>query len=296
MIKPKPLATGDTIAFITLSSGMAGEKMLQYRWKIAKKRLEALGYRVVLTPNAIQSSEYIHQHPEKRAQDLMAALQNPEIDAIICMIGGSDTIRLLPYIDFEIIANYPKLFVGYSDTTINHFMFYHANVVSIYGPTALVEFAENKNIHEYTLNYFLELVTGEKASLPLIASPQWTSEFLDWTNPKNAEIRRTMQKEQHFHEFLQGEGVVQGKLIGGCLETFPMMIGIKIWPRLEEWKGKVLFIETSELSLSPSLFAIILRGLAAQGIFHQIAGVLIGKPVNEQFYEEYKSSLNSNYF
>jgi muramoyltetrapeptide carboxypeptidase LdcA involved in peptidoglycan recycling len=291
MIKPKPLSTGDTIAFITLSSGMAGEEIFQYRWEIAKKRLEALGYRVVLTPNAIQSSEYIHRHPEKRAQDLMDALQNPEIDAIICMIGGSDTIRLLPYIDFEIIANYPKLFVGYSDTTINHFMFYHANVASIYGPTALVEFAENKNIHEYTLTHFLELVAGEKSSIPLIASPQWTSEFLDWTNPKNAEIRRTMQKEQHFHEFLQGEGVVQGKLLGGCLETFPMMIGTKIWPQLEEWKGKVLFIETSELSLPPSLFAIILRGLAAQGIFHQIAGILMGKPVNEQFYEEYKSSL-----
>lgn len=49
MIKPRRLKPGDTIAFITLSSGMAGEKMLQYRWKIEKKRLEVLGYRVVLT-------------------------------------------------------------------------------------------------------------------------------------------------------------------------------------------------------------------------------------------------------
>lgn len=291
MIKSKRLEAGDTIAFITLSSGMAGEEIFHYRWKTAKSRLEALGYQVVLTPNAIKSSKYIHQHPDKRAEDLMNALKDPEIDAIICMIGGSDTIRLLPYIDFEVIANYPKLFIGYSDTTVNHFMFYHASVTSIYGPTALVEFAENKAIHDYTLTHFLELVTGENTPLSLKASQQWTSEFLDWADSTNAEIQRTMQAEQHFHEFLQGEGVTKGKLLGGCLETFPIMMGTKIWPKLKEWEGKILFIETSELIISPSLFAILLRGLAAQGIFHQISGILVGKPVNEKFYNEYKATL-----
>ena len=88
MIKPKKLKAGATIALITLSAGMAGEPEFQYRWEIARDRLTALGFKVVLTQHAIKSSQYIDAHPEKRAADLMATLQDPAIDAIICMIGG----------------------------------------------------------------------------------------------------------------------------------------------------------------------------------------------------------------
>lgn len=204
MLKPKKLISGDTIALISLSSGLAGEDPMDYRWKRAKERLENLGYQVVLTPNALKSVEYLSRHPEKRAEDLMGALQDPTIDAIICMIGGDDTIRLLPYIDFEIIHKYPKLFVGYSDTTINHFMFYRAGVTSIYGPCALVEFAENVDMHDYTLSHFLDLVSKDRFPLPIESSSEWTSEFLDWFEPANQSIRRKMQTEVYGHEFLQG--------------------------------------------------------------------------------------------
>uniref|UniRef100_UPI00403F5B6C S66 family peptidase n=1 Tax=Candidatus Enterococcus willemsii TaxID=1857215 RepID=UPI00403F5B6C len=291
MRKVKRLEAGDTIAFITLSSGMAGESIFQYRWKVAKERLEALGFHVVLTKHATHSSEYIDQHPEKRAEDLMNALKNPDIQAIVCMIGGDDTIRLLPYIDFETIKQYPKLFIGYSDSTVNHFMFHYAGIPSIYGPTALVEFAENVAMHSYTQDYFFKLVSQDNTPFQIQPSSQWTSEFLDWTDERNQTVQRTMTEETHFHEFLQGTGIVRGKLLGGCLETFPMMIGTKIWPKVEHWQDKVLFIETSEIKLSPSMFAVLLRGLVAQGIFHQVQGILMGKPVNETFYQEYKDIL-----
>lgn len=291
MLKPKKLTPGDTIALISLSSGLAGEAPMDYRWKRAKKRLENLGYQVVLTPNALQSVEYLSQHPEKRAEDLMGALKDPTIDAIICMIGGDDTIRLLPYIDFEIIRNFPKLFIGYSDTTINHFMFYHAGVTSIYGPCALVEFAENVEMHDYTISHFLNLVSRNKMPLLVESSPEWTSEFLDWFDPTNHSILRKMQIEAYGHEFLQGSQKVTGQLLGGCLETFPMIIGTKIWPRSEAWQGKILFLETSELQIDPGMFTILLRGLAAQGIFKQISGLLVAKPMGEVHYHEYKAAL-----
>lgn len=165
MIKPDRLSAGDTIAFISLSSGLAGEPKIKYRWKTAKSRLEELGYKVVLTPNALKSDTFLKQHTEKRAEDLMNALVDPQIKAIISMIGGDDTIRLLPYMDFEIIRKHPKLFVGYSDTTINHFMFHHAGVTSIYGPCVILEIAENVRMHQYTLEHFLELVSGK--NLPM---------------------------------------------------------------------------------------------------------------------------------
>ena len=52
----------------------------------------------------------------------MDSFKDKEIKAIFCNLGGDDTVRLLPYIDYEIIKNNPKIFMGYSDTTINHFM------------------------------------------------------------------------------------------------------------------------------------------------------------------------------
>jgi muramoyltetrapeptide carboxypeptidase LdcA involved in peptidoglycan recycling len=52
----------------------------------------------------------------------MAAFKDPNIKAIISTIGGEESIRILPYIDFELIKNNPKIFMGYSDTTVSHFI------------------------------------------------------------------------------------------------------------------------------------------------------------------------------
>ena len=63
----------------------------------------------------------------------MNAFKDKSIKGVINAIGGDDTIRLLPYIDFDVIKNNPKIFMGFSDTTVNHFMMYKAGLVSYYG-------------------------------------------------------------------------------------------------------------------------------------------------------------------
>lgn len=131
MIKPKKLQIGDKVAVVSLSSGMAGEKEFRHKYELGKKRLEEeFGLKVIETPNALKGSKYLNEHPEKRAEDLMNAFRDKEIKAIFSIIGGDDTIRLLPYIDFEVIKNNSKIFMGYSDTTINHFMMYKCGLVS----------------------------------------------------------------------------------------------------------------------------------------------------------------------
>lgn len=203
MIKPKRLSIGDTIAFISLSSGLAGEPSLEHRWKLAKERVEDMGFKVEITPNALKSNDFLYQHPELRGKDLMGALKDPKINGIICMIGGSDTIHLLPYIDFNVIRDNPKVFIGYSDTTVNHFMFYHAGVSSIYGPCAMVEFAENISMHPYTLNNFKKLGMSNEIPINIEPSSHWTSEFLDWNDYNNSKKARKLNNEKHFYEFLQ---------------------------------------------------------------------------------------------
>lgn len=292
MIKPQMLRPGDTVAVVSLSSGMAGDSLFYHRTELGIKRLEEeFGVKVKRMPHALTGSEYLIHNPGSRAKDLMDAFRDPEVKAVISMIGGDDTIRLLPYIDFRVLHDNPKIFMGYSDTTVNHFMMYKAGIVSFYGPCILCEFAENGRMHDYTLQYIRQVLFECHEYLPIRAGSQWTSEFLDWAEPEYDQIPRTMRNETRGYELLQGEGTVSGTLIGGCVDVFPMLVGTSIWPGPEQWEGGILFLETSEEYPSPASLMYLLRGFAAQGILDRINGILFGKPKDERYYEEYKQVL-----
>ena len=205
MIRPKKLKKGDKVAIVSLSSGLAGEEIFRHRYELGKKRLEQLGFNVVTMKNALKGIEYLYNHPEKRAEDFMEAILDKDIKGIICNIGGDDTIRLLPYIDFEAIANNPKVFMGYSDTTINHFMMQKAGVVSYYGPAVMTDFAENNNMHTYTLKYINEVLLENREDIVIKSSDKWTSEYLDWAIEENDNISRKMNEEKYGYEVLQGK-------------------------------------------------------------------------------------------
>ena len=205
MIKPKKLKKGDKVAIVSLSSGLAGEEIFRHRYELGKKRLEQLGFNVVTMKNALKGIEYLYNHPEKRAEDFMEAILDKDIKGIICNIGGDDTIRLLPYIDFKAIANNPKVFMGYSDTTINHFIMQKAGVVSYYGPAVMTDFAENNNMHTYTLKYINEVLLENKEDIVIKSSDKWTSEYLDWAIEENDNISRKMNEEKRGYEVLQGK-------------------------------------------------------------------------------------------
>ncbi|MCL2253249.1 MAG: LD-carboxypeptidase [Lachnospiraceae bacterium] len=292
MIKATRLSKGDTAAIVSLSSGLGGEAAFLYRYEIGKKRLETdYGLKVVTMPNALKGIEYLDKHPKARADDLMDAFKDNTIKAIICMIGGDDTIRLLDYIDFEVIRSNPKIFMGYSDTTVNHFMMHKAGLISFYGPCILADFAENVTMFDYTKHYIQNVLFEPTNELPITPSPVWTSDFLEWANEENAIIARKVTEDNKGYELLQGSGISQGRLLGGCIDVFPMIFGTKIYPTLEEWEDTILFIETSEECLEPKHVKRLLRGLAAQGIISRINGIIFGKPVSEKYYYEYKEVL-----
>lgn len=289
MIKPKKLKRGDAVAIVSLSSGMAGDEAFRHRYEQGKKRLEEVfGLKTVTMPNALKGSAYLEKHPEARAKDFMDALKDKNIKGIICNIGGADTIRLLPYIDFDVIKNNPKVFMGYSDTTVNHFMMYKAGITSYYGPSVMCEFAENYEMHDYTKKYVDEVLFKNLENITIVSSPKWTSEFLDWSNQDYDSQKRKMHYEKHGYEVLQGNGIFEGELLGGCIDVFPMFIGTEIWPSINEWENKILFLETSEDEVAPDYIEYYLRNLVAQGIIDKINGIIIGKPQNEKYYEEYK--------
>lgn len=289
MQKPKKLKKGDKVAIVSLSSGIAGEKTFSHRYQIGKQRLEEeFGLEVITMPNALKGCKELNLHPELRAKDLMDAFKNSEIKAIFCNLGGDDTIRLLPYIDFEVLNNNPKIFMGYSDTTINHFMLNKAGIISYYGPCVMAEFAENVKMHEYTKKSILKTLFEDSKGYKIFPSTNWTSEMLTWTDPNNNNIPRKMIKDNKYIEILQGEKDIEGILIGGCIDTLHMFIGSEIWPT--DWQDKILFLETSEDKPDPSFIAQILRNPLMTDALKQIKGLIIGKPVDELYYEEYKET------
>lgn len=92
--------------------------------------------------------------------------------------------------------------------------------------------------------------------------------------------------------------------MGGCLEsiydifdnsrfedTVSLCEKYNLFPKLEDWKGKILLLETSEEKTAPELFRKMINVLKDYGLFDVLTGVLVGKPQNEIHYDEYKSIL-----
>ena len=291
MVLPKKLKKGDKVAVVSLSWGGLGDENLIHKYYIAKKRLENdFGLEVIAMPNALKGSTFVDKHPELRAKDLMDAFEDKTISAIFCAIGGDDTIRLLPYIDYDIIRNNPKIFMGYSDTTVNHFMMFKAGLVSFYGPTVMCEFGEYVKMFDYTSEAVKSVLFGDTTGYEIKSSPEWSDDFVGW-DEKNVSIEKKLKYDNHGYEILQGSGKASGHLLGGCLDVFTMVIVTDIFPDPEQWKGAILFIETSEERPSPDFVKWTLRNFAAQGILKVLNGIIVGKPQGKQYYEEYKSAI-----
>lgn len=290
LIKPPALKRGDKIATVSLSWGGAGDKEILWRYNQGKKRLqEEFGLEVVEMEHTLKGSEYLYNHPEKRAEDFMNAFKDNSIKGIFSCIGGDESIRMLPFIDFSIIKENPKVFIGYSDTTVAHMMCLKAGVSSFYGPAILSEFAENVRMLDYTKYWVNKTLFNKEQIGEIHSSDIWTSEYLPWDEGNKNISRNT--KVHDGVEILQGNGKVKGCLIGGCIEVLEMIKGTEIWPNEDMWSDTVLFIETSEDKPSPIYFEYWLRNYGSQGILEKINGVIFGKPYENKYYEEYKNVI-----
>lgn len=276
-IKPYKLQAGDRVAAISMSWG--GPGTFRYRYDAGKRQFEeAFGVTVVETRHALRDAAWLARNPRARADDLMEAFTDDAIDAIVATIGGDDAIRLLPYVDPAVIRAHPKALLGYSDTTIAHLLCFKAGVVSFYGPSVMAGFAENGGPFPYMVDAVRRtLFSSAPIGLLEPSRDGWTVEHLDWADETNQQRRRARHPSTGWR-FLQGEGVGEGPLIGGCLEMLDWARGTALWPDADAFERAVLFIETSEEALPPMAVARELRVLAAMGILPRLSGLLFGRP------------------
>ena len=289
---PKKLKVKDKVATVSLSWGGAGDAHLLWRYELGKNRLiEEFGLEVIEMPHTLSGSEYLYHHPKKRAEDLMDAFKDTSVKAIFSVIGGDDSIRLLPYIDFDVIKNNPKIFIGYSDTTVTHFMCLKAGVRSYYGPSILAEFAENVEMFEYTKESIRNTLFSSEILGEVKPALTWASEHLPWEEKNKHQRRNT--KEHTGTVCLQGSGKVQGHLVGGCIDVLEMIKGTTLWPNDHVWEGSILFLEASEEKPKPEYIRYWLRNYGAMGLFDRINGIIFGKPFDEMYMKEYQEVITS---
>ena len=290
LIKPKKLQPGDSVATVSPSWGGAGDPALRWRYEQGVKRLkEVFGLNVIPMPNSLKGGDYLYNNPKARAEDLMIAFMDENIKGIIANIGGEESIRLLPYIDFDVIHNNPKIFMGYSDVTISHLFCHKAGITSFYGPAILTDFAENVEMDPYTIEMVNRTLFSNEMIGEIKPAKNWTSERLEWIE-SNKNQQRTMNQNAGY-EVLQGSDIVQGRLIGGCIEVLEMAKGTELWPEGKHWENSILFFETSEEKPQPDYMRYWLRNYAVQGILQKANGIIFGKPQDEMFYEEYKIEI-----
>lgn len=291
MLKPKHLQKGDKVAIVSLSMGLLGEPEFIHKYDIAKKRLEEdFGLEVICMENTLKGIKYLGENPKARAEDFMNAFRDKSIKAVFCAIGGNDAIKILPYVDFEVLRNNPKIFTGFSDTTSNHFMLYKAGVISYYGASVMNNFAEYVKINDYTLQAIKDTLFEPKENLEIKSAPYWYDDEDEkiWWGVNNINKLKEYHPEEKGYEIIQGKGVVEGELLGGCLDVFSDIMDTEIWPTKEEWKGKILFAETSEEDMSPKFLESLLMRFKDQGILDVINGIIVGKPAKRSKYEPYK--------
>lgn len=293
------------IAIVSLSSGIIGEPFIQFETGIGERRLKELGLNVRYMPHARMGLEYVSNHPEKRAEDLLAAFRDPEIDMILCAIGGDDTYRLLPYLfEHDELANAvsDKVFLGFSDTTINHFMLHKAGLKTFYGQSFLADLCElSPDMLPYTRRYFEELITTGTIC-EITPSEVWYESREHFTP---SEVGKTLiSHPDHGFELLQGTPVFSGKILGGCIDSMYDMFDptryadmpelcrrYHLLPDAADWKGRILLLESSEEKMPPAAYRKALEYLKENGILNAVSGILAGKPMDNVYADEYRQLL-----
>lgn len=293
------------IAIVSLSRGVAGEAFAQHEVEIGLKRLAGYGVNVQFMPNALRGIDYLTTHPEARAADLLQAFCDPEVDMILCAIGGDDTYRLLPYLfDHDKLrkAVTDKIFLGFSDTTVNHMMLHKVGLPTFYGQAFLPDVCElGPAMLPYTERYFAELLrTGTIREVT--PSDVWYESRTDFS-PSQIGIAPAARPDDGF-QLLQGSPTFSGEILGGCIDTFydffdgtryadmPQLCRkYDLFPTAEDWKGKILLLETSEERMPPEKYRAALTHLKNAGVFRAVNGVLIGKPIDRKCEDVYKQLL-----
>lgn len=261
LIRPQHLSPGDILGLIAPASAPPDPRAIDRSVAV----LEQLGFRVKLAPNVRRRHGYLAGTDRDRANDLMQMFTDRRVHGILCVRGGYGTARLLPLLDYRVIRDHAKVFVGYSDITSLHCAFLtKANLISFHGPM-LNSDLNHADLPDFTRQSFLRTL-GAQASLPAsnFVQPRKTPAGIPALPGIAQDYRRKTVK-------ILRSGIARGQLIGGNLSLLCTTIGTPWQP---PFRGRILFLE--DLGEQPYRFDRMLTHLLNCGLLQQVAGIAIG--------------------
>lgn len=244
---PKPLKTGDTIAVISPSS-------VPDSATVAKgcATLRSWGYVPVVGAHALSSYHGFAGTADERATDLLWALRNPSVKAIICSRGGDGAVQVLQRIPLKEFRNHPKWIMGFSDVTALHSAEVLAGVMSIH--SSMCDGIAMRGERDSVNMILRKLLQGD---LPTYQAP---------AHPLNQ----------------QGEAT--GILVGGNFSVFCGLAGSEYDFLNRADEGLILFIEDTDESMTK--VDRMLHQLEIRGVLSKLNGIIVGH------FSKYKSPEN----
>ena len=247
ILKPPKLNIGDTIGIV--ASSLPVLPSFKESYEKGKKVIQDLGFKIKEGKTISKQRWWMAGTPKEAADDINNMFANKSVRAIMAQDGGYSAISVIEHLDYGLISQNPKPFMGLSDMTIYH--------LAIFQKTKMVGLHMDY-LSSFTGQFFLKFLTSSEA--PGVIKP-----LTDWEEWK--------------------KGKAEGHLMGGILERISMLSGTKYFPPLDYFDGSILFWE--EIGRDLTEIYQYLYQLKNMGICERINGMLIGKikyikPLREQ--------------
>lgn len=202
-IQPEFLKTGDKVAIVSPSWAIEKKKVLD-----AVAFLEKWGLNVKIGWNALKNAGPFAGTDDERLHDLQSVTDDKCIKAVFCSRGGYGISKIINRVDFSVLKEVPKWYIGFSDITVLHLWLSEVcGIISVHGEMPL-NYANSEKTPE-TFESLREVLFGNYK--PVL----WKGDSL---RPKNA----------------------IGEFTGGNLSLIYSLVGTPAEPAL---LGKILFIE-----------------------------------------------------
>lgn len=206
---PDKLKKGDTVGLICTSSCVSEERISQ-----CVETIEKLGYKAKVADNVTTDlAGYMAGDAVVRARWVNRMFECPDVKAIFCIRGGDGSSRIMEHLDYDVIRNNPKIFVGYSDVTNLHLAInQNCDLVTSHGPMVSSNMVDS--FDEESKDSFFEAINAESDIV--------------FRNPEVIPVK------------VLKEGKAEGILVGGNLSLLSASMGTPYEPDTD---GKILFIE-----------------------------------------------------
>lgn len=238
IVMPRPLQAGDTIAIVSPSSAPDSATVAK-----GCAALRDWGYVPVVGPHAQNRYHGFAGTADERAADLLWALRDTTVKAILCSRGGDGAVQVLQRIPLSEFSQHPKWIIGFSDVTALHSAAVSAGVMSIHG--TMCDGIAAKGERRDSVNAVLRrLLQGELPSYEVPAHP------------------------------LNQPGQAEGILVGGNFSVLCGLAGSDYDFLRRADQGLILFIEDTGEGMTK--VDRMLHQLEIRGILSQLKGIIVG--------------------